>query len=269
MSLAERLLAILASPDLATKLAPIPGTVEDDRARVVVPSTPARSDEIRIVRGQAARVPPLAGFADLHQRRRILHALANHELQAVELFAWALLRFEEAPEGLRSGWRRVLGEEQCHARLYMRRLEELGGRFGDHPVSGYFWKHVPALGTPLHFICAMALTFENANLDHAVDIAATARRVGDEATARVLERVHEDEIGHVRLGWHWLLKLKQPQETPFEAFRRCLCAPLHPGRATGHSFHEEGKLAAGLDPSFVEQLREAAEASGSGGRGRR
>jgi len=30
------------------------------------------------------------------QRALILHALANHELQAIELFAWALLAFTDA-----------------------------------------------------------------------------------------------------------------------------------------------------------------------------
>ena len=35
---------------------------------------------------------------DPAQRARILHALANHELQAIELFAWALL--DQLPEAL-------------------------------------------------------------------------------------------------------------------------------------------------------------------------
>ena len=33
----------------------------------------------------------------------------------------------------------------------------------DFPVSGWFWSKVEAITTPLAFLCAMSLTFENAN----------------------------------------------------------------------------------------------------------
>jgi hypothetical protein len=62
--------------------------------------------------------------------------------------------------------------------MYEARLVALGGHFGQFPVSGYFWSKVDAITSPLRFVCAMSLTFENANLDHTVDYAAAARRAG-------------------------------------------------------------------------------------------
>ena len=108
-------------------------------------------------------MPSVRGYHDPRQRARILHSFANHELQAVELFAWALLAFPKAPADYRSGLLEILGEEQRHTRMYIARLRKMGGELGDYPVSSYFWNKTPELTTPLRFVCAMALTFENAN----------------------------------------------------------------------------------------------------------
>ena len=114
-------------------------------------------------------MPPPAAWPDVAQRVRILHALANHELQAAELFAWALLAFPDAPAALRRGWLGILAEEQRHCRLYIARVEASGAHFGDFPVSGHFWRKAAAIRTPFEFVCAMGLTFENANLDFTGD----------------------------------------------------------------------------------------------------
>ena len=91
---------------------------------------------------------------DPAQRPRILHALANHELQAAELFAWALLAFPEAPPELRRGLLRILIDEQRHTRMYIARVEDAGARFGDYPVNGYFWSKDRDDHSPLRFLCA-------------------------------------------------------------------------------------------------------------------
>ena len=57
--------------------------------------------------------------------------------------------------------------------------------------------------TPLEFVCAIGLTFENANLDFAQEYAAAAREAGDDATAAVLDLVHDDETRHVAFAWTW------------------------------------------------------------------
>ncbi|HEY0781598.1 MAG TPA: DUF455 family protein, partial [Thermoanaerobaculia bacterium] len=179
---------------------------------------------------------------------------ANHELQAAELFAWALLAFPDAPAAFRRGLLDILIEEQRHTRMYRARLAAAGADLGDFPVHGYFWSKVGTFTTPLRFVCAMSLTFENANLDHTLDYAAAARKARDEKTARVIDRVHQEEIGHVRFGWTWLQRLKSDDLSMWEAFTANLTWPLRPLRAKGRTFDVAGREAAGLDADFIHRL---------------
>ena len=248
--------AVLEAEDLGVKLRPAPGPLTDERPGPPYrTAAPGRPPELRIAPG--AHVPPLEGLIDPAQRPRVLHGLANHELQAAELFAWALLAFPEAPPEFRRGLTRILDDEQRHTRMYVARLEAAGARFGDFPVNGYFWSKVPDLTTPLRFVCAMSLTFENANLDHTVDYAEAARRAGDEKTAAVIEQVHADEVEHVRFGWTWLQAFKEEDEAAWDAYRASLAWPLRPAKAKGRTFHRAGREAAGLDPEFIRRLEES------------
>jgi len=255
MELRDFALRVVTSADLEEKLAPAPRGLTDERPGVPLrPAGPGRPPGLVPVAAREARVPPLEGMADPAQRARILHAFANHELQAVELFAWAILAFPGASAELRRGLLAVLGDEQRHTRMYAARSEALGLPFGAQPVTGYFWSKVAEIHSPLAFVCAMSLTFENANLDHTVDYAKAARRAGDERTAAVIDRVHRDEVEHVRFGWTWLNRLKGADETPWDAFRRSLSWPLRPAKARGSTFHRGGRVAAGLDPEFIRLL---------------
>ncbi len=252
---------VVTSQSLAEKLAPPEAPPAELTDREPGPAlrlaSPGRPPELEIQPAARARVPSIGGMADPAQRARILHALANHELQAAELFAWALLAFPDSPSAFRRGLAGILLDEQRHTRMYIARLEALGERFGAHPVSGYFWNKVEAIDSPAAFVAAMSLTFENANLDHTVDYAAAARAAGDGATAAVIDRVHRDEVGHVRFGWSWLERLKPPEQSMWDAFRAQLTWPLRPAKARGATFHRAGREAAGLDPEFIRRLEES------------
>lgn len=259
MELSELARRVLLSTDLGEKLRPAARALTDDaHTPAVRHSGPGRPANLPIRPARAVKVPSVEGFADPAQRVRILHALANHELQAAELFAWALLAFPEAPAEFRHGLGKILDDEQRHTRMYAARVEAHGARLGDFPVNGYFWGKVPAIHTPLHFIAAMSLTFENANLDHTVENAEAARRGGDEKTARVIEQIALDEVEHVRFGWRWLQVWKEPGESSWDAWRRSLSWPLRPAKAKGVRFHRAGREAAGLEAEFIARL-EASE----------
>ncbi len=248
-------LAVVTAESLEAKLTfPTVELSDDTPGEPYRAPGPGRPPGLAICSARELRVPPIEGFADRAQRPRILHALANHELQAAELFAWALLAFPEAPADFRRGLLHILGDEQRHTRMYVARVEAAGARFGDFAVNGYFWNKTEAIRSPLDFICAMSLTFENANLDHTVEYAEAARRAGDAKTAAVIERVERDEIEHVRFGWRWLQVLKSDDESAWHAYRDHLTWPLRPARARGKVFHRRGREAAGLDDDFIRRL---------------
>lgn len=248
-------LSIIEARSLEAKLSPPPsGLTDHEPGPALLVERPARPPGLEIRPGREVKVPPIGGMHEPAQRARILHGFANHEFQAVELLAWALLAFPDAPAAFRRGLLEILEEEQRHCRMYIGRLESLGVRFGDYPVSGYFWNKLAAVETLLEFVCTLSLTFENANLDHTVEYAAAARAVGDEKTAAVIDQIHQDEILHVRFGAHWLRCLKDPAQSMSEAYRQSVRWPLRPALARGKTFHPEGRRAAGLDPDFIELL---------------
>jgi uncharacterized ferritin-like protein (DUF455 family) len=249
---------IIVADSLAGKLASA-GSVSwsgnhiDDDWRGEIPTAPGRPANLQIVHGKFAKVPPITGMRDPNQRARILHALANHELQAVELFAWGLLQFRDAPLLFQRGMLAILSDEQRHMKMYLDRLSALGHQFGDFGVTGHFWNKLDDYRTPLHFVCAMGLTFENANLDFCQEYADAASSIGDHQTEAVLREVHSDEIAHVHFAWTWLHKFA-PSTPAWSTYLDHLEHPLGPHRARGKSFDRESRRRAGLSLEFIAQL---------------
>ena len=249
---------VVISCDLEEKLAlPPRGLTDHEPGEALFVERPGRARGLEIQPGRSARVPSAKGMADLAQRRRILHAFANHELQAVELFAWALLAFPAAEPEFRRGLVRQVAEEIAHVQLYQRRLEELETKLGDYPVSGYFWSKIRGVRTPRQFVAALCLTFENANLDLSLEFAEAARQVGDVRTAHLLERVHADEIRHVSFGREWLGRWRGEGESLEAAYLASVAWPLRPALARGKTFQREARREAGLDGEFLRLFEEA------------
>ena len=254
--------SIVCSDTIEGKLEPVPEDLTDlAPGEPLLVSAPGRPAALRMRLATEVKVPPMVGFQDRHQRPRILHAMANHEFQAIELFAWALLAFPHAPKAWRRGIIGILKEEQRHFRLYADRLEANGHQFGDFGVTGYFWNRAEAVKSPIHFACIMGLTFENANLDFAREYATAARAADDVNTAEAIEEIYSDEIRHVAFGWEWLSRWKDPTVSMWDAYTQTLTAPLSPNRARGKTFDVDGRRAAGLDEDFIGRLEATAPRS--------
>src|SRR3569623_3434969 len=110
---------LVRATTLEGKLVPPPPDLALDDAgpplRIAAPGRPAALQIVPVKRGV---VPPVVGMHDPAQRARLLHALANHELQAIELFAWALLAYPAAPAPYRRGLVALLAGEQRPIALY-------------------------------------------------------------------------------------------------------------------------------------------------------
>ena len=220
------------------------------------PRTLARPQHLALREdGVRAKYPNEVKLVDERERGRLLHFFANHELLATELMALVLLKFPDAPASFRRGVLETLKEEQIHTQLYMHRMQQCGVDFGELPVSDYFWKSVSSMEDPLDYVTRLSLTFEQANLDYSREYAKIFTQVGDGATAHILDKIYHDEIEHVGFGLKWFRRWKAAGKTDWEAFRERLVFPLSPARAKGNAFNDVGRAAAGLEPSFINDLQ--------------
>ncbi len=203
---------------------------------------------------------PKVAFPGLHELQhveahgRALHFFANHELMALELMALVLLRFPDAPPEFRMGLARIIGEEQTHFELYRDRALECGVEFGQYPLNSYFWNILSGVTDPLNAVAAVNLTLEQANLDYAAYYARAFRKIGAEKTALVLDRILEDEVGHLAYGVHWYREWLGQDVDLFEAHAAHLHLPLSMSRARGYGFVVEPRLRAGLPADYVAKM---------------
>lgn len=224
---------------------------------------PGRPPQLQIApRNKRVKFPHPDNLADAEMAVRALHTFANHELMAIELMAWALLAYPDAPQKFRAGLVRLILDEQRHLKLYKDRIEELGASLGDLPVNDHFWRCAPSLTTPLKWVCAMNLTFEQGNLDHAPYFEHAFRRVGDETTARILHQIYEDEIHHVGFGATWLNHYRPEEKTSFELYLDNLTFHNEPRRGRGDQFDIQARQRAGLDDAFIQGMLSSLEDSG-------
>jgi uncharacterized ferritin-like protein (DUF455 family) len=253
---------ILECGDLESKLT-APGELAAEGAdlRIGPPvdvARPVRDPGLEMT-GSSSKLPALRALGSRDARATCMARFAHHELMAVELFAWALLRWPELPDALKRGLVLTLAEEQIHCRLYLGRLGVLGRTLGEYGHSDYFWRHARTIVESPHgvraFLAAMGLTLEQANLDFTLLYRDAFFEVGDEASAQVCQRVHDDEIRHVRLAAEWLERLDEDSETMTGAYEAAVPFPLAAHRAKGRRFDALARRRAGLDDEFIEYVR--------------
>lgn len=221
-------------------------------------AAPGRPGEWRVT-ARTEGAAKAGALVRVDERVRMLHLFAHHELQAAELFAWALLAFPETPRAFRAGLVKLCGEELRHLHAYVGRIEELGGRFGDHAVRDWFWERVGGCRTALEFVAFQGIGLEGANLEHAARWSELFRRAGDERSAQLVDEVERDEIGHVAFARHWFAALGGGEPT-FERWAASLPAPLTPSLFHGTPLNREARRLAGFDERFLEQLERSGPA---------
>lgn len=202
---------------------------------------------------RSPKTPKPAALRDPKARALLLHTFLHHELQAAELFAWAVLAFPETPRAFRTGLIRLCLEELEHLALYRARLASLGHHAGDFPVRDWFWERVATCETPAAFVALQGLGLEGANLEHSARFAAQFRAAGDSDSAAVLEQVEREEIGHVAFAVQWFERLTGAP-LDYRRWREALPEPLSPAVLQGKPINRKARLRAGLDEQFLQCL---------------
>jgi uncharacterized ferritin-like protein (DUF455 family) len=258
---------VLLRGDLAAKLAP-PGSLGDETpGPPLAICEPVRDAHLALCK-RSDPLPRPGALGSPSARAVCLARFAHHELMAVELFAWALLRWPEADPALRRAWLGVLAEEQTHCRLYLERLHAHGSSLAEHRLSDYFWKQLPAIAASDRgaraFLAGMGLTLEQANLDFTLVYRDAFRSAGDEDSARVCERVHDDEIRHVATAAQWMTRLSESATDDLQAYLDAVPFPLSAARAKGRRFDVSSRRKAGLSDRFIEHVRGARSSQEAG-----
>ena len=268
----EFCLFVLRSEGLTDKLAEplnergarLPDTNRGQPIRI---DRPARGPGLAMTGGRDL-LPRPGELHDPAHRIQCLSRFAHHELMAVELFAWALLRWPTQPDGLRQAMVSALIDEQKHCRLYLERLTAHGGRFDTNDHSDYFWRQIPVIEAseagPSAFLAAMGLTLEQANLDFTLTYRDGFAAADDHESARVCQVVHDEEIAHVAMAAKWLQRLAQKgnadtaaTESDLDAYLAAVPFPLGPARAKGRRFEVAPRRRAGLSEELIEHVRVA------------
>ncbi|MGZ8255583.1 MAG: ferritin-like domain-containing protein [Burkholderiaceae bacterium] len=156
--------------------------------------------------------PPLVRPAELPRRvassraglAALLHSIAHIEFNAINLALDAVWRFPGLPEAFYRDWLRVADEEATHFALVRDRLRAHDAEYGDFAAHNGLWEM--AEKTADDVLARMALvprTLEARGLDASPAVRAKLAGAGDEASARVIDLILSDEIGHVAIGNRW------------------------------------------------------------------
>lgn len=220
--------------------------------RIVCPvPLPGRSEKPELVLPQ--RVPQRS-IATPHGRAALVHALAHIELNAVNLALDIVWRFEGLPEAFYRDWVGVASEEALHFELLEAHLTTLGHRYGDFPAHNGLWDMAEkTVDDVLARLALVPRVLEARGLDVSPGIRDKLLSVGDHAGAAILQRILDDEIGHVAIGNRWFRALcaargEDPQS--FEARERALRdAPKPKG-----PFNREARRRAGFSEDELQAL---------------
>ncbi len=246
---------LIHATDLAGKLHPPEDEVaagwESNAPPRRIPA-PGRPPEWTIV-ARHKRSRSLGTLERPEQRARLAHRFFHHEVQATELFAWAVLAFPETPEEFREGLLGLVREEIVHARLYAEHLERLGHQVGDFEVRDWFWQRGGECADPTAFVSFIGLGLEGANLDHNARLAPLVRAAGDNFGAEVLERIAEEEVGHVRFAIRWFEHFTGAP-LDYDTWCHSLPEPLTPSLFQGDPINRSARRLAGLPEEFVDRL---------------
>lgn len=166
---------------------------------------PAREDCFRVVDSHK----DMCDYADMSEvsKRQRIHKHMHNEMQNLEIVAQSLADFRDEPWDLRLQLARQCWDESRHAKLFYRRLREMGGYKGEFPVMNYEWGVTGMMDTLPARLALQNRTFEGGEMDLLAELVRRWREAKDDRTSELLDGILADEIQHVRYANQWLKRL--------------------------------------------------------------
>jgi uncharacterized ferritin-like protein (DUF455 family) len=216
---------------------------------VAMPHRPARPE--RPVLLPPAEMPRRGRGQSERGRIALIHALAHIEFVAIDLALDMAGRFgAEMGPGFVGDWLAVAADEAMHFVLLDRRLRALGGGYGDLPAHDGLWEAAEKTRDDVAARLAIVpMVLEARGLDVTPATIRRMREAGDEASARVLERIYRDEIRHVRYGTAYFDEVCERRGIPPAATWRMLVGRHFHGGLKA-PFNDSARQSAGLPREF-------------------
>ena len=209
--------------------------------------------------GRPAR-PELLAPGQMPKRRKagteqsriaLWHALAHIEFVAIDLALDMAGRFGGAMgRAFVSDVLKVAAEEAMHFALLDRHLRALGSCYGALPAHGGLWD---AAHDTRHDVAArlavVPMVLEARGLDVTPVMLERVRASGDARGAKILERILDDEIGHVRFGTtHFIALATTRGDSPAQLWKTLVAR--HFRGAVKPPFNDSARSSAGLPRGF-------------------
>jgi uncharacterized ferritin-like protein (DUF455 family) len=253
------LAAVLATANPRAKAMGARAVARDWRLRrlawgfIPLPDRPSRPDAPELL--PPNRMPKRGKGGSERGRQALWHALAHIEFVAIDLALDMAGRFGAArgPQFV-SDFLSIAAEEAMHFALIERHLRALGSHYGALPAHDGLWE--AAFGTRHDVAARLAvvpMVLEARGLDVTPAALARVRGAGDERGARILERILDDEIGHVGIGTkHFVAVAAERRESAEILFQRLISE--HFRGALKPPFNDSARQAAGLSRKFYAGL---------------
>ncbi len=189
-------------------------------SQLSVPRNPAR--DLQIVLPEEMPVKK-KGLSFKEGQARLLHDLANIELQAMELCLRTYFEFPEAPGEFKEQLRDIAFGEAKHLGLALDAMESLGFQWGDWPASLSLWNAVSIEDTLLDRILIVHRYLEGSGLDAGDTLLKKLSGVLEGPAHKVIRIIVEEELGHVQFGSRWYTEIcKIEKIDPQEDFSKRL-----------------------------------------------
>ena len=147
--------------------------------------------------------PNKKGLSTIEGQARLLHDLANIELQAMELALRSIAEFHfEDPQFLDELGLLALSESK-HLDLCLQGLAELGFAWGDWPIHTVLWDAVGANDSLLDRILIVHRYLEGGGLDAGEILIQRLKGVAPSKVHEVVHTIVSEEVGHVNFGTKW------------------------------------------------------------------
>ncbi len=203
--------------------------------------------------GRPARprlVPPLSvprrSVGSERGRAALLHAVAHIEFNAIDLALDAVWRFDDVPAAFRTDWASVAADEARHFAMVRGLLQARGFDYGDFDAHDGLWAMaVRTRADPLARVALVPRLMEARGLDVTPQIQSRLARVGDEVGRAILQRILDDEVGHVAIGKRWYAWLCEREGVdPVEGWDAL--ARRHGAASPRPPFNRDARLRAGF-----------------------